>query len=117
MEMKKINSGKLRAIGYDARARILQAQFDDGSTLQYSGVGEDVWRRLSSSGSAWSYYRDNIEEEFTVKRIFGNPPAGTGAATRLGFMAEEFSSPDDFDQMGGSEIESQFTGRKDVRKV
>lgn len=32
--MKKINSGKLRAIGYDARARVLQVQLDDGSTLQ-----------------------------------------------------------------------------------
>jgi KTSC domain len=30
MEMKKINSGKLRAIGYDSRARMLQVQFDDG---------------------------------------------------------------------------------------
>ena len=28
MEMKKINSGKLRAIGYDARARMLQVQLD-----------------------------------------------------------------------------------------
>jgi hypothetical protein len=71
MEMKKINSGKLRAIGYDARARILQVQLDTGSTLQYSGVGEDIWRRLSSSGAAWSYYRDNVEEEFTVKKVSG----------------------------------------------
>lgn len=69
MEMKKINSGKLRAIGYDARTRLLQVQLDDGSTLQYSGVGEDSWRRLSSSGAAWSFYRDNIEEEFAAKRV------------------------------------------------
>jgi len=75
MEMKKINSGRLRAIGYDARARMLQVQFDDGSTLQYSGVGEDIWRRLSSSGAAWSFYRDNIEEEFTAKRVSGSAPA------------------------------------------
>lgn len=71
MEMIKINSGKLRAIGYDARDRILQVQLDDGSTLQYSGVGEEVWRRLRSSGAAWSFYRDNIEEEFAVKRVSG----------------------------------------------
>ena len=71
MEMKKINSGKLRAIGYDARARILQIEFDTGRTLQYSGVGEDIWRRLSSSGAAWSFYRDNIEEEFTVQKVSG----------------------------------------------
>jgi hypothetical protein len=69
MEMKKINSGKLRAIGYDARVRILQAQLDNGDSLQYSGIGEDIWRRLNSSGAAWSYYRNNIEEEFTVRRV------------------------------------------------
>ena len=45
MEMKKINSGKLRAIGYDARARMLQVQLDDGSMLQYSGVGEEASER------------------------------------------------------------------------
>lgn len=33
MEMKKINSGRLRTIDYDARARLLQFQLDDGSTL------------------------------------------------------------------------------------
>jgi prevent-host-death family protein len=34
----------------------------------------------------------------------------TGTASRLGFMTGEFSVPDDFDQMGGSEIEGLFTG-------
>ena len=52
MEMKKINSGKLRSIGYDARARILQVQLDNGSTLQYGGVGEDIWRRGFASKAA-----------------------------------------------------------------
>lgn len=69
MDMVKINSGKLRAVGYEARDRLLQVQLDDGTTLQYSGVGEEVWRRLRSSGAAWSFYRDNIEEEFAVKRV------------------------------------------------
>lgn len=75
MEMKKVNSGKLRAIGYDARARTLQVQLDNGDTLQYSAVGADLWRRLSSSGAAWSFYRDNIEEEFSAKKVSGNAPA------------------------------------------
>jgi hypothetical protein len=68
MEMKRINAGKLRAIGYDARQRILRVEFDDGSAIDYSGVGQEVWRKLSTSGSAWSYYRDNIEEEFSGRR-------------------------------------------------
>lgn len=68
MEMKRINAGKLRAIGYDPRERILRVEFDDGSAIDYTGVGAEIWRRLSTSGSAWSYYRDNIEEEFTGRR-------------------------------------------------
>jgi len=71
MEMIKVNSGKLRAIGYDARDRFLQVQLDDGTTLEYSAVGEEIWRRLRNSGAAWSFYRDNIEEEFTARRITG----------------------------------------------
>ena len=68
MEMKKINAGKLRAIGYDARERILRVEFDDGTAIDYSGVGSEVWRRFSTSGAAWSFYRDNIDEEFAGKR-------------------------------------------------
>ena len=83
MEMKKINSGRLRAIGYDARARVLQIQLDDGNTLQYGGVGEDTWRRFSSSGAAWSFYRDNIEEEFAAKRVSGAAPAARNPLDEL----------------------------------
>lgn len=37
--------------------------------------------------------------------------AETGTASRLGFMAGEFSVPDDFDQMGDIEIADLFAGR------
>ncbi|MGO4464682.1 KTSC domain-containing protein [Pseudoduganella sp. RAF53_2] len=68
MEMKKINAGKLRAIGYDSRERMLRVEFDDGSAIDYSGVSADIWNRFSTTGAAWSFYRDNIEEEFTGRR-------------------------------------------------
>jgi hypothetical protein len=81
MEMKKINAGKLRAIGYDMRERVLRVEFDDGNAIDYAGVGSEVWRRFSTSGSAWSFYRDNIEEEFAGKHgragvVPGKRPAG-----------------------------------------
>ena len=82
MEMKKINAGKLRAIGYDARERILRVEFDDGSAIDYAGVGNETWRRFSTSGVAWSFYRDNIEEEFHGTRGRATPrqkPAGLDA--------------------------------------
>lgn len=76
MEMKRVSSGKLRAIGYDARLRTLRVELDEGSTLEYSGVSEDIWRRFSGSGAAWSFYRDNIEEEFSARPVSGKPSAG-----------------------------------------
>ena len=79
MEMKRINAGKLRAIGYDPRERTLRVEFDDGSAIDYSGVGQEVWRRLSTSGSAWSYYRDNIEEEFSGRRGRAVAPPSKGS--------------------------------------
>lgn len=68
MEMKRINAGKLRAIGYDPKERMLRVELDDGSAIDYSGVGAEVWRKFSTTASAWSYYRDNIEEEFSGRR-------------------------------------------------
>ena len=88
MEMKKINAGKLRAIGYDPRERILRVEFDDGRAIDYSGVGAEVWRRLSTSGSAWSYYRDNIEEEFPGREGRVQPKGKSLALDDL------FKSPD-----------------------
>ncbi len=76
MEMKRVSSGKLRAIGYDARLKTLRVELDQGSTLEYKGVSEDIWRRFSGSGAAWSFYRDNIEEEFSATRVSGKPSAG-----------------------------------------
>jgi YD repeat-containing protein len=69
MEMKPISSGRLRAIGYDAASRKLRVRFDDGSTTEYNGIGQEIWRRLSTAASAWSVFRDNIEEEFTGQLV------------------------------------------------
>ena len=69
MDMKRINAGKLRAIGYSSRERVLGVEFDNGRLIEYSGVGEETWRRLSTSASAWSYYRDNIEDAFTARHV------------------------------------------------
>jgi hypothetical protein len=68
MEMKRMSGGSLRAAGYDERARKLVVELTSG-TLEYSGVSGEVWRRFSTASSPWSYYRDNIDEEYPSKRI------------------------------------------------
>lgn len=69
MDMRQVNAGKLRAIGYDAGARLLRIEFDDRRLVEYAGVSPEAWRRFSTAGSMWSHFRDNIEDEFAARRI------------------------------------------------
>lgn len=94
MEMKKIHSGKLRAIGYDAARRLLRVELEGGAALEYSGVSADLWRRFAASGVAWSFYRDNIEEEFPAKagaRVTGSAGSQRAALDALFGGASENS--------------------------
>ena len=63
-----MNAGNLRAIGYDSARRVLVAELTSG-TFEYSGVSAETYRRLASSASAWSFFRDNVEEEYPAKRV------------------------------------------------
>lgn len=71
MDRKRVNSSAIRSIGYDERDRVLEVEFSDGRITQYSGVSAEVHRRLVSAPSIVSYFRDNIEESFTAKRVKG----------------------------------------------
>ena len=69
MEMKQVNAGSLRAIGYEPAQRVLRVEMTNGSLMEYSGVSDDTWRRFAGSGSQWSFFRDNIEENYTERRV------------------------------------------------
>ena len=71
MDRKKVNSSSIRSVGYDERNRMLEVEFNDGRIMQYSGVSAELHRRLMSAPSMVSYFRDNIEESFTGKRVKG----------------------------------------------
>ena len=81
MERTRISGGKLKSAGYDRERRILEVELSNGQILEYANVGEEIARRFLGSGSAWSFYRDNIEEDFpsqvtgrsAVKPADGNP--------------------------------------------
>ena len=68
MQMKRLTGGSLRAAGYDEREQLLVVELTAG-TFQYTGVSPEIWRRFSTASSPWSFFRDNIEEEFAAKRI------------------------------------------------
>jgi hypothetical protein len=68
MEMKRVSAGELRAIGYDATNRLLRVELGY-RVLEFSGVSTEVWRRFSTASSLWSYYRDNIEENYPERVV------------------------------------------------
>lgn len=68
VEMKRLNATGLRAAGYDERNRKLVIETTTG-TFEYANVSPEIYRRLMSSPSPASYFKDQIEEEFTPRRI------------------------------------------------
>jgi hypothetical protein len=69
MERKRISSAKIRAIGYDPRAQVLEVEFNDGRVLAYSGVSAEVHRRFMAAPSAVSFFEDKIADEYPSRRI------------------------------------------------
>ena len=69
MDRKPVNSEKIKSVGYDESTRTLEVEFRDGSVKQYANVTREIQRKLMSASSIGSFFSDNIEEEFTAKRI------------------------------------------------
>jgi len=69
VERKSIRRGGIRSAGYDRNKRELEVEFESGSTVVHSGVGDEIARRFLASAAPASYYKDNIEEEFSVRRL------------------------------------------------
>ena len=69
MERKKVSSSQIRSVGYDASAQSLEVEMSDGTIWQYSRVPQEIYRRLLAAPTIASYYRDNIEDEYSRKRV------------------------------------------------
>jgi hypothetical protein len=69
MERKRVNSSNIRSVGYDDKTRTLEIEFTNGSVYQYSKVPPEIFRRAMSASSIGSYFKDNIEEDYSCKRI------------------------------------------------
>ena len=68
MEMKRLNGQGLKAAGYEERDRKLVVETTSG-TFEYANVSPEIYRRLMSSPTPASYYREQIEDEFTGRRL------------------------------------------------
>ena len=69
MERKRVNSSKLRSVGYDEGTRTLEIEMSNGRVFQYSGVYPEVYRRLMAAPNPTSFYDDKIADEYNAKPV------------------------------------------------
>jgi hypothetical protein len=69
MERKRVNSSKIRAVGYDFKSQLLEVEFTDGKLIQYRGVSPEVHRQFMAAPSPTSFFEDKIDESFPSNRL------------------------------------------------
>ena len=69
MQRKRVNSSKLRSVGYDEATRTLEVEMSNGQVFQYTGVYPAVSRRFMAAPNPTSFFDDKIADEYTAKRV------------------------------------------------
>jgi hypothetical protein len=60
MNLKKVNSSMVYAIGYDSKSKALEVIFTSGKAWVYEEVPKKVYQELLKSESVGSYMRENV---------------------------------------------------------
>lgn len=68
MSQQRFNRGRIRLADFDATSQQLDLLFDNGSVLAYTGVSEEVFRRLCQAPNPGTYWEDRIAEEYPKGR-------------------------------------------------
>jgi hypothetical protein len=69
MERKRVNSSRIRSVGYDERNQLLEVELSNGTVYQYARVSPEVHRRFMAAPNPTSYFDDKIAEEYTARRV------------------------------------------------
>lgn len=69
MERKRVNSSRIRSVGYDERSQVLEVELSNGDVTQYTRVSPEIHRRFMAAPNPTSYFDDKIAEEYTARRV------------------------------------------------
>jgi YD repeat-containing protein len=68
-ERKRVNSSRVRAVGYDERSQTLEVELANGQVWQYSKVTPEVYRGFMAAPNPATFYDDKIAEDYTGRRV------------------------------------------------
>lgn len=60
MDRKPVPSSNIRSIGYDYELRVLEVEFNNGSTYQYAGVPQNIYEALMNASSHGAFFQDSF---------------------------------------------------------
>jgi hypothetical protein len=69
MDRKRVNSSRIRSIGYDEKNQVLEIELSNGEVRQYSKVSPEVHRRFMAAPNPTSFFDDKIAEEYSSRRV------------------------------------------------
>lgn len=64
MDMIRVSSSAISAVGYDPATMRMKIQFVDGHTYDYCGVPESVFDELLRASSKGMYFNDHIRDRY-----------------------------------------------------
>ena len=65
MEMIRVNSSAMSAVGYDAPSGRMKITFTQGHTYDFCHVPQRIYDGLMRASSQGTYYNDHIKDRYT----------------------------------------------------
>lgn len=69
MQRKRVNSSKIRSVGYDENSQTLEVELSNGQVTQYVKVYPEVYRQFMAAPNPTTFYDDKIAEDYTGRRV------------------------------------------------
>ena len=69
MQRKRVNSSKVRSVGYDEKSQTLEVELSNGQVFQYVKVFPEVYRQFMAAPNPTTFYDDKIAEDYTGRRV------------------------------------------------
>ncbi len=69
MERKRVNSSKIRSVGYDEKNQTLEVELSNGQVFQYVKVYPEVYRQFMAAPNPTTFFDDKIAEDYTGRRV------------------------------------------------
>ncbi|MGH8129089.1 MAG: KTSC domain-containing protein [Gammaproteobacteria bacterium] len=69
MNMQKVESSQIHAVGYDAEKKTLRVSFKSGGVYDYADVPEQVHKDMLAAESVGSFFHKNVRGIYQHKKL------------------------------------------------